>query len=183
MKILVMGAQHSCTRLFTCLLDVHPDVVYVGHLSVPNGPGHMQGPLDMNPEALKKYDYLCLVSRDRSCVNLANARDNGIPLSNDIARQSYGLLARQFQKMIDMDHFLAQKVLIVSYEALVNFRYVYIRQVLELMGLDPNKYPPDQEVAAKKGYKPKSLPGRKKPRWFSADLAIRDSNEKYRKEA
>jgi hypothetical protein len=176
MRIIVVGAQHSCTRLFVGLLDVHPDAELVAHMSIPSD-GKLHRIRDMHPADLEKYDRICVVTRDATCINLSNSvwKDGEVhvPLSENISKKAYDSLLGDLEYIEEHDDALMSKIHFVSYEALVHFGYLYMRSICREIGLNAGKYPPKNLLSAIKSYTPKV------DRWFSIGLNISDSNKKY----
>lgn len=170
MKVMVVGPQHSCTRLFVALLDVHPEVEGIMHLSMPSS-----GKMHSIREYFVGCDRMLIVSRDRCAVNLSNLRDYKIPLDDDIAGAACAAIRDELGAMMRRDQGL-WRVSFASFDALINYRDVYLRHVLAGLGLEPSQYP---TLASLEGQTrtPKDSLGR--PLWFSVELTLHDANEKY----
>lgn len=168
MRILVLGAQHSCTRLFVGLFDIHPDVEVVGHASVPAN-GEVKSVLDIFP----KYDHVCVVTRSPTAINLSNLTDYKIPIEQDIAAQAYSSIINDLKKAILEDKDFEKRLHFVSYETAQNIGEFYVKYLLSKMGLDPSKYPGLKDEY----HTPKAEDGAKQ--WFTVHLQIEDVNKKY----
>ena len=168
---MVIGPQHSCTRLFVALLDVHPDVEGVMHLSMPSS-----GKMRSIREYFVGCDRMLIVSRDRCAINLSNLRDYKIPLDDDIAGAACKAMRDELGAMLRPDAALWRRVHFASFDALINYRDVYLRHVLAGLGLEPAKYPTLASLEGQTRTPKDSLGG---PLWFSVELTLHDSNEKY----
>lgn len=168
MKILVIGPQHSCTRLFVGLIDVHPSVSYTNHISVPSGGSY----LSLGPYLNGDYDKICVVSREPTIINLSNKTDYNIPIEENIAAKACANILSELERASLAAPDFMDKVHFVSFEALLNYGRTYIKSVLSKMGLDPAKYPSKTGI-----HQPKNADGSNT--WFGVELDIKDTNKKY----
>ena len=72
-----------------------------------------------------------------------------------------------YENILDLN--ILDKCVFISIENLFDYKSLYIRKVLEEVGLDPNNY--DYDLKGEYVFDP--------PRWFSVNLDISDSNRKY----
>lgn len=166
---LVIGPQHSCTRLFVSLLDRHPDTGHIGHIG-SNTPHFAH--------IIKQYEKIIIVSRDSSCINYSNQKVNKISIYEDVATEAVNIINNEINKIYELYPERVKDIIYVSYENLYQYKENYIKYILSLLKLDISKY--DFNLTGI--YKPSDLITDKNPtgkRWFSVDLNIIDANKKY----
>jgi hypothetical protein len=175
MKAIIIGPQHSCTRLFTAIIDRHPDIEYAEHWSVPSGTqDNYQFPIYKNPntEEPETYDKILVVNRDSNAIDLSCLRDNiEIFLDDESKNQSYKTKSFIIDSINNLSESDREKLTIASFENLVTYKEVYLRQLFTTMGLDPNTY--DYNLTGRYTFDP--------PRWFTVNLDLVDTNRKYLK--
>ena len=172
--IWVFGPQHSGTRLFTCLIDRHPDVKGVLHQSFPAGKHQMYDNFSTEEQYdLEKCDFLLIVNREDEFVNKSNIMKNHGP----IAEKAKIHINKELEniEIIDND-FYKNKIIRVSYEQLVSQKGTYIKKVLDRIGLDSNKY--NFNLDGKK-YIPNNIFGKPNANAL-VRMSIIDGNAKYR---
>lgn len=171
MKVIVIGPQHSCTRLFTAIIDRHPDVSFVEHWSVPSGTKTYLFPHDVDPHDMKpkEWDRIIVINRDSNAIDMSCERD-GIKIhENENENQSQKSKAFIRSAIDNLSEAERSKISFVSFESLADYKELYLRQVFITMGLDPGVY--DYNLSGRYIFDP--------PRWFTVILDIKDSNRKY----
>lgn len=166
MNTIVIGPQHSCTRLIVGLVDRHPDVKQVDHF----------GSFNMhNPRVWEKktFDKIIIVSRDASCINLANVRHNIDPKECK-AEKTINIINEKINNLLKNNIYNFEDIVFISIESLVQYKEYIIRKLLIQLGLDVSKY----DYNLKGIYKPNDIYS-PKGRWFNVDLDIIDPNKKY----
>jgi len=166
MNVMVIGAEHSCTRIISGLLKIHPQIGEIGHVSLPSGVSFG------NLEGIKrkfKLEKIILVTRDRSCNDLSMIRESGM-------KAGFGkkLAGKPLGSGVDfaMSHALPflekhkKDVVVVSIEAVAQHKELVLRQTFRLLGLDEDKYDYHKGGQVSIG-------------WFTVDLAVRDPNTRY----
>ena len=136
--IYVFGPQHSGTRLFSCLIDRHPDVKGILHQSFPCGKDQYYDNFSTsNQYDFDNCDYLVIVNRENEFINKSNMR-GGL---GKIAEKSKIHIMNELENIkIKNEDFYKIKVIDVSYEKLVSQKELYVKQILESMNLDTSKY-------------------------------------------
>ena len=167
MNIIVIGPQHSCTRYTVALIDRHPDVYHVDHMG-SNYPNFK------NKNFLEKYNKIVIVSRDASCINKSNAKENKIQFSEDIATQAINNINDNLDFILKNKLYDFNNIIFFSIESLVQYRTYIIKKLLLQLELDPQKY--DFNLTGR--YRPNDAYC-KTGRWFDVDLNIVDPNKKY----
>lgn len=163
-NILVVGPQHSCTRLVTALLDRHPDVNHVGHWSIPsNNPPVFNFPIKNH---LDTFDKIVIVNRDSNAIDISNTKSGHKIDENNSKNISYMSKNMIYNNLGEIDH---NKLVFVSIETLADYKEFYIRQLLGSLGLDSNTY----------CYNLSGIHTFDPPRWYTVDLTIKDPNRKY----
>jgi|SaaInlStandDraft_6_1057023.scaffolds.fasta_scaffold00062_8 GR25 family glycosyltransferase involved in LPS biosynthesis len=166
---LVIGPQHSCTRLFVSILDKHPDTGHIGHIG-SNMPHFAH--------IINQYEKIIIVSRDSSCVNYSNFHVNKISIYDDIASDAINIINNEINKIYKTYPGRIKDIIYVSYESLYQYKTNYIKYILSQLNLNIDKY--DFNLTGI--YKPSDLITERNPlgkRWFSVNLNIIDSNKKY----
>ena len=171
MKVIVIGPQHSCTRLFTGILDKHPNIE-CNHWSVPSGMGGKTNwafPIDYDPYTDKEVKYkVVIVNRDSNAIDLSNKEQKGISLSACISETSKKYIENQ---LLDIFYDDPARIIFASFELLANYKELYLWKLFKSIGVDPNLY--NYVFTGVYEFEPK--------RWFSVKLDISDTNRKYLK--
>lgn len=169
MNIIVIGPQHSCTRLVVGLIDRHQDVKHVDHMGTNDLP-------ELNNKLWneKIYDKLVFVSRDASCINKSNEENNNIPFEEGIAEKTINRINININHIIDNNIYNFNDIIFISIESLVQFKELVIKKLLTQIGLDHSTY--DFNLIG--NYTPNDINNSKK-RWFNINLNIVDPNKKY----
>ena len=157
MKVIVVGPQHSCTRLIVGIINRHQDIELVDHL----------GSIDENSynevfKTIEQYDKIIIVSRDNSCVNKSNEINKDINFNDGICEKTVDLINRKINDLIYNKNYDFNNIIFVSIESLVQYKNLIIK-----------KY--DFNLSG--NYRPKEINGGE--RWFSVNLNIEDPNKKY----
>ena len=168
MNFLVIGPQHSCTRLVVAILDRHINSDNIAHWSIPGG---SEDGLSYNfPDisSINEFDRLIIVNRDSNAIDRSNIK-NGIEIDFDNDDNNLSQISKKiiYENILNLD--ILDKCTFVSIENLFDYKSLYIRKVLEAVGLDPNNY--DYDLKGTYVFNP--------PRWFSVNLNLVDSNRKY----
>lgn len=167
MKILVIGPQHSCTRLIVAILDRHIETSEIGHYSIPgNKPPVFNFPGD---NLINSFDKIVIVNRDSNAIDKSNIKQGfGIDYENDLNN-----ISQKSKKIINdgLKNINMNKVVFISIENLVDYKENYLRQFFKLIGLNDNNY--DYNLSGKYEFDP--------PRWFTVNLDLIDPNRKYLK--
>ena len=170
MNTIVIGPQHSCTRLIVGLIDRHPDVIHVDHM----------GTLDINNPNIehiwnsKIYDKIVIVSRDASCINMSNERDYKISSKKSTAEETINIINDKINNLLKNNIYKFEDIVFLSIESLVQYKEHIVKKLLIQLGLDELKY----DYNLKGIYKPNDIHN-PDGRWFSVDLNIIDPNKKY----
>lgn len=169
-NIVVVGPQHSCTRLFTALFDRHKEIGEVGHWSIPYGENQYAFPSER--KILREYDKVVIVERDSNAIDLSNRDKKGMALdfkddSKNVSQISKAYIKEHLDaldpKIVD------ERVVFASFETLVTYRDMYLRQLFAELGVDQNDY--DYRLKGRYEFSPK--------RWYNVNLDVIDSNRKY----
>lgn len=164
--------MHNCTRLFTGLIDRHPDVETCEHWSVPSGLGEKarwEFPTDANPYTGEQEEYkVVIVNRDSNAMDLSCLAADNIKLSAKQSEKCKGFVVERLRPFIAAN---PDRVVFVSFELLANYKELYLKRMFRTMGLDDHGY--DYTFEGTYEFDPK--------RWFSVDLDIKDTNRKYLK--
>ena len=166
---IVIGPQHSCTRLFVSLLDRHPDTGHIGHIG-SNTP-HFY-------DLINEYKKIIIVTRDTNCINKSNLYTNKININYDIGTKAYNIINKELDKIYKNNINRINDIIFVSFESLYQFKKNYIKYILKCLDLNINKYDYNLQGI----YKPTDLITKENPkgeRWFSVNLNIINSNKKY----
>jgi len=166
-NVMVLGAEHSCTRIICGFLHRHPDAGKIAHVSMPSSKGSF-GDLE---EIWKKYsiEKVVLVTRDRSANGLSMMRfssmkeSKGKELAGKPAAAATDFAISKMKPFLDNHQ---KDVVVVNIESLFQHKKLVLRQTFSLLGLNPNVYPYDKEGKVTVG-------------WFTVDLKVYDPNEKY----
>ena len=136
--IYVFGPQHSGTRLFTCLIDRHPDVKGILHQSFPSGKHQIYDEFSTsNQYDFDNCDFLIIVSRENEFINKSNIKGG---LGAIAERAKTHIKNELLNIKIKNEDFYKNKVVQVSYEKLVSQKQSYLKKILDRIGLDSSKY-------------------------------------------
>ena len=166
---LVVGPQHSCTRLIVALLDRHPDVNYVGHMGT-NSPNFIN--------LIKHYQKIIIVSRDPSCINKSNEVTNGIDFDEDVSTKATEIINKQINTIYDKHEDRIEDIHFISIESIIQYKTHVLKRFFQELGLNVDNY--NYNLTGE--YRPKDIKSDKNPdgqRWFTVNLNIRDCNKKY----
>lgn len=158
MKILVIGIQHSCTRLFVGLLSQHPEIKSVGHQSIPSEKSYHHFCNKFTTNKIK-FDNIVLVVRDKGCVNKSNLKHNAF----NIAEKGAKFIKDEINKIRKEDR---KKIIITSYEMLYQFKELTLRQLFRSINVDEDNYDYNKKGTVKCG-------------WIRTSLHVKDVNSKY----
>lgn len=160
-NVQVIGAQHSCTRLFVGLLNQHPEIGHVGHQSVPSCTenGYHQMLHYFTPHYSVKIDKIIIVVRDKHCVNRSNKEKKGF---KNVGDKAVKFITEQINKMGEEK---LKDIIFTSYEMLYQYPEFTLKQLFRQIGVSE-----DYKIDNKKGFQGS---------WFKVDLNIKDVNEKY----
>ena len=168
MNFLIIGPQHSCTRLIVAILDRHINSNNISHWSIPGGVEDGLSYSFPDLSLINEYDRLIIVNRDSNAIDKSNMRDGvKIDFVNDANNLSQISKKMIYENILDLN--ILDKCVFISIENLFDYKSLYIRKVLEEVGLDPKNY--DYDLKGTYVFNP--------PRWFSVNLDISDSNRKY----
>ena len=118
------------------------------------------------------YDKILVVNRDSNAIDLSCQRDNiEIFLDDETKNQSYKTKKFIIESINNLNKEDYDKVTFTSFETLVTYKELYLRQMFVSMGLDPDNY--DYNLTGRYTFDP--------PRWFTVNLDLIDTNRKYLK--
>ena len=167
MDIIVVGPQHSCTRLIVAILDRHKSVNRIVHHSIPSNKPPVFNFPDKNSTA--EFDKIVVVNRESNSIDKSNIKDGHKIDYNDDSKNISQISKKIINNGLkDVD---PNKVVFVSIENLVDYKEMYIRQFFRIIGIDENDY--DYDLHGTYVFNP--------PRWFKVKLDIIDPNRKYLK--
>lgn len=163
---MVVGVEHSCTRLVTGLMKVHPQVSLIIHKSVPAQTSwpHLDKIWQEN-----QIGKIVLVTRDRCSNDMSYLRSSSVALmcGKQLAGKPLGTgsdIARSHLAPFINSH--EEDVIVVSMESLVQHKELTLRQAFRLLGMDEDGYDYDRSDSVWHD-------------WFAVNLAIKDPNLKY----
>ena len=163
MNILVLGPQHSCTRLVVSLFDKHPDVNYVGHCGT-NDPKIIFNDNNIN------YDKIIIVSREENCINKSNEKHNKNKKTQ--GTKAIQRINKQLNKLSNKKKY--EDIVFFSFDTFYSFRKFYLQKILESIDLNTDNY--DFNFTGL--HTPKEYNSNKE-RWFTVNLEVQNCNEKY----
>ena len=158
-NVLVVGVQHSCTRLFVGFLSLHSEIENAHHWSIPSGNkyNHFATKLDN----IKIAQKIIIVIRERNCVNLSNKQtdqmDNVLEKGNNFIKENLKVI-KESGRLKD--------VIFVSFEMLEQFKEHTLRQLFRNIGVDEDNYDYQNE-------------GTFEADWWRISLKVKDCNKKY----
>lgn len=170
MNTIVIGPQHSCTRLIVGLVDRHPDIRHVDHM----GTFDIDNPNNKHIWNSKVYDKIIIVSRDASCINKSNERDYKIQLKESKAEETIKIINEKINNLLKDNIYKFEDIVFISIESLVQYKEHILRKLFIQLGLDESKY----DYILKGNYKPNDIHN-PDGRWFTVNLNITDPNKKY----
>lgn len=169
MRILVIGPEHSGTRWVLGLLKIHPDVTDIKHISYPYG-----GDGDYHWAGLTYYinnGYkIVIVCRDRTCnlkamESYSEANNHKDEILRDTGAKNI-FQAAMLKLMEQVRQHDPKNFTVVSYESLISYKALTLRQTFRLLGLPEDAYDYGRT-------------GQVTHDWFTVDLNPADGNEKY----
>lgn len=169
MNTIVIGPQHSCTRLIVGLVDRHPDVKHVDHM----GTFHIDDPKNNHIWNSKVYDKIIIVSRDASCINMSNQKYNIDPKECK-AEKTINIINEKINNLLKNNIYKFEDIVFISIESLVQYKEHIVRKLLIQLCLDESKY----NYNLNGNYKPNDIHN-PDGRWFTVNLDIIDPNKKY----
>lgn len=169
MNTIVIGPQHSCTRLIVGLVDRHPDIKHVDHM----GTFYIDDPNNKHIWNSKVYDKMIIVSRDSSCINMSNKKYNIDPKECK-SEETIKIINEKINNLLKNNIYKFEDIVFISIESLVQYKEHIVRKLLIQLGLDESKY--DYNMTGK--YKPNDIHN-PDGRWFTVNLDITDPNKKY----
>ena len=160
MNILVVGVQHSCTRLFVGLLNKHKELGNVGHWSIPSGNTYHNFANNIGNK--KIAEKIVIVVRERNCVDLSNLRTDK---KKNVSRDGIKFIKENLDQIKQKNKL--NDVIFVSFEMLEQYKEYTLRQVFRNLGINENNYNynNDNETFSTD--------------WFKIGLKVKDVNEKY----
>lgn len=157
-NINVIGIQHSCTRLFMNIFSKHPQLIGNHHISIPSD-NYIKTKIIGDDFFDKENDIVLIVSRCQNYTLHSNDNENNNTTWNNMVEANIMKTDNERATEIYSDDFLENgylaikdliirvlipnkiKYMFVSAECLFFYKELYVKNVIEQLGLSYDDYP------------------------------------------